>query len=1109
MNTCPSCNKQNRDNARFCKWCGSKLELAQNFRGFESLVGKSEIKSELEEIIKHAKSMTQRMVNSSNRLELSFVITGEPGCGKETIAHAIAEELFINGINDASSPTTIIPVDYEDFIKNIDERVQKIGNSVLIIDDADKLVPDGEATEIAKIDYILSRIKDWKGNKGKPIVIFTGHKRLRDYFNNNPDQAAKINYFFEVPDVGVDDLVEITRRILVEKYSLELTPEATAKLHRIYVNDQRNPEDAKGSNGHNAAKRAYEIQYKCSWSSNITPDMIEGKEFIPKTFDEIMADFEKYVGVDEIKKTLNTIANNLEIERQRNGNDAVNEVRDHFLFLGNPGTGKTTMARLFANALNALGALPVGQLIEVSRAELVSQYMGDTPKQVTHYVDKAMGGILFIDEAYSLKSSEHDSFGQEAVDTLIQLAENRRGKLVIVMAGYDKEMREFLQSNSGFESRFKPVMFRDYTGPELTEIFRRMVSNSKEKYTLSADADEHIGQFFERMYKMRTRTFGNAREVRTIYEKAISSLNKRIQKAREDGTYNTMMEQEIILSDIEGDTPPGESSVEDILKKFDDLIGMDDVKKQIRSLANRVRNDRKRALITGTAVQPKIHIMLTGNPGTGKTVVAKRLGEVFKAMGVLTRGHVVERERRTLLDSYANSAGINMDKAVDEAMGGVLFIDEAYNLIPADPSHKDKDGTAAIEALMTRMENDAGKFITVIAGYKTEIEEFVANANPGLKRRFTYKIHIKDYSVDDLIKIFLLQAKKENLTLTEEAEELLEKKIQEMVTMKEKNFGNAGEMVNLFNEVKNQQAQRLEDFDDPTEEQLLTIEAADIPYDTPKKIDIDECMKALNELVGLSSVKDAVQELADTIKIEQKRAEETGRKSNINLDHYLFLGNPGTGKTTVARIMGNIFYTLGVLPSNKVVEVTPKDLIASYVGQTGPKTAQMIDRALGGILFIDEAYGLNDGSINGFGKDAMTVLLTKLLDYKGKLICIAAGYPREMQQWLNTNSGAESRFTRVITFEDYGAEELATIFRNIAKNDGMSLDPLADQKMLQFFTDKVNKRSNNFANAREARNYYDRVKLNQGRRLSNSGYADNKEELFLIRKEDMEIKPIN
>ena len=502
--------------------------------------------------------------------------------------------------------------------------------------------------------------------------------------------------------------------------------------------------------------------------------------------------------------------------------------------------------------------------------------------------------------------------------------------------------------------------------------------------------------------------------------------------------------------------------------------------------------------------------MITGNPGTGKTVIAKRLGCIFKEIGVLDKGHVVERERKTLLDSYSNSAGANMDKAVDEAMGGILFIDEAYNLIPmTNPGSKDADGTAAVEALMTRMSNDAGKFITVIAGYKAEIEEFVANANPGLARRFTYRIHIDDYSVDNLVDIFKLNAKNEGFKLSAEAESLLVKKVEEMVTMKDKNFGNAGEMVKLFNQTKDRQSDRLSNIMDEeiSDEMLNTFEQSDIPYNPPKKVNLADCMKELDDLVGLSSVKTAIRELADTLEIEQQRALASGERPQINLDHYLFLGNPGTGKTTVARIMGNIFYSLGLLPSNKVVEVTTKDLIAPYVGQTAPKTEQMINRSLGGIFFIDEAYGLNDGP-NGFGKDAMPVLLTKLLDYKGKMVSIAAGYPIEMQEWINTNTGLESRYTRKIYFEDYTDTELAEIFRNIVSKNGLRMDEKADIEMQEYFSTLVFNKSDNFAKAREAKNYFDRVKLNQGRRLrglvSTPGF--DKDELFILTQEDMIIK---
>jgi len=1119
MKECHACHRPNNDTATYCKWCGTlqkaepKGQMSQSspLSGLATLVGKDAIQAQLTDIVGKAHKVADNFQRRGikGRMELSFVITGDAGTGKTTIARALAQELHQAGIVGSASPHFVTPLDYDTFVKNLDKNLKDIGNSVLVFEEAEKLVPEGQAVDVARIDYALKPLRSWRGDREKPVVVFTGHRRLANFFRNNPNMAAAINYFIETPEPNVDALVEITRRILNDEYHFTLAPEALQKLHRIYVNDQRNPTEAKGANGHNAAKRAYDIQLRCVEQGvegvPVPPEMVEGKEFVPKTFDEIMHEFDKFVGVEDVKQCIRSIANQIEEVRKDQGPDAVIEVKDHFQFLGNPGTGKTTMARLFADALNALGALPMGQLVEVSRNDLVSQYVGETPKTVTKCFDRAMGGVLFIDEAYSLKTNEHDSVGQEAIDNLIQLAENRRGKLVVIVAGYTKEMGEFVQANSGIESRFnRKVYFRDYTGPELCEIFRRMVQHSPEHYTLSPDAEAGVGKFFDKMYLSRTRTFGNAREVRNAYQAAIRRLTDRNEKAREAGTFDPAQRKVITMADIEGDQGQG-PSLKEILSSFDDLIGMEGVKKQITTIANKMKIE----MLKDKASLPKVHILITGNPGTGKTVVAKRLGSIFKAMGLLPRGHVVERERRTLLDSYANSAGKNMDKAVDEAMGGVLFIDEAYNLIPMNtPGQKDQDGTAAVEALMTRMENDAGKFVCIMAGYKAEMEEFVANANPGLKRRFTYRIHIDDYSVQNLVDIFKINAKKERISLTPEAEDLLYKKIEEMVTMKDKTFGNAGEIVNLFNATKDRQADRLATSEDEiTEERLYTFEASDIPYEPPKKVDIRECMRELDELVGLNSVKEAIRELADTLMVEQEKARLTGRRPNVSLDHYLFLGNPGTGKTTVARIMGNIFYSLGLLPSNKVVEVTTKDLIASYIGQTAPKTEQMINRAVGGIFFIDEAYSLNDGP-HGFGKDAMPVLLTKLLDYKGKMVSIAAGYNREMQEWINTNTGLESRYTRKIQFEDYSAEELAQIFRNICQKNDMRLDPAADEEMQRYFNLLVYNKGANFANAREARNYFDRVKLNQGHRLrkelENPGF--DKAELNILRRDDMRIR---
>lgn len=637
--------------------------------------------------------------------------------------------------------------------------------------------------------------------------------------------------------------------------------------------------------------------------------------------------------------------------------------------------------------------LPIGQLVEVSRKELVAGYVGQTALAVEKYVDMAMGGVLFIDEAYTLKQGDNDQFGQEAIDTLLKLVEDRRGQFVAIAAGYTKEMGEFLSSNSGMASRFnETVTFRDYKADELTEIFRRQVK--KEHLTLDEEAEAFIRNYFSKMYLTRTRNFGNAREVRNAMDRAIKNQGVRLLELKGTPDYDASMVHVLTRADIEGEESKNIKSLDVVLAELNEFVGMDSVKAEIRALANKIAMDKEMMEmgIADAEVTP-VHIVLTGNPGTGKTTIACKLGEVFKAIGLLPTDKVVEKERKHLISTYQNETAKLVDKACDEAMGGILFIDEAYALMPISAGgSKDQTGVEAVEALMTRMVKDAGKFVVICAGYRAEMEEFVNNANPGFRRRFSNFLHIEDYSADQLICIYRSLIRKKGNILTSDAEEMLIKLVDEMVTSKDENFGNAGEMVKLFEKTKARRANRLAQLhaggQTLTREMYLTIEAEDIPYDPPKMIDEEECMAELNQLIGLSSVKREVKEIADYIKVERAKAEAMGKKFQGVVDHYLFVGNPGTGKTTVARIMGNIFYSLGVLPSNRLLEVTRKDLVEGYVGQTATKTARVVKRAVGGVFFIDEAYSLMG---DNFGQEATNTICRCCLIIRGRWFALLPG----------------------------------------------------------------------------------------------------------------------
>lgn len=1112
---CPNCKTEVRDTANYCKYCGTAL-AAGNKLPMPEIIGRKDVKEAMMHLVDREKALSQRMQKMGVKAlnNTSMLIVGNTGTGKTTLVNSIQKYLYSQGIIKNALPKIVDAVDFDDFSDSQvwDENIQKARGGILCIENCQKLVPDDVALSVTSLDKVF-RLLEQSGND--LIIILTGMtKGFAEFLAGNPDIQNRFEFDFRLHDYDADELTAIAKQIFSSQYSLSLSADAEDKFRRIILQQQR---DGNIPNGHTIEKKVREIFNKVMKrdlkAQEVLPDDIEGKEYVRKTYDEIMAELDKFVGIDEIKQKVEAIVRKLDVEALRKGEGAKREVRDSFLFLGNPGTGKTTIARVFADILSALDVLPVGQLVEVSRNDLVAEYVGQTAVKTKEAVDRAMGGILFIDEAYTLKQNANDSFGQEAIDTLLKLIEDNRGKFVAIAAGYTKEMGDFLAANSGMASRFnETVNFRDYNAAELTEIFRGMVK--KEGLTLDAEADDFIGKYFEKMYMMRTRTFGNAREVRNVLNKASKRQAVRI-SSMQLSQMTDEQKRELTRDDIDGDDASKLKTVEEVLKELDDFVGMSAVKNEVRKFAEELEMNRQ-AMERGVGIHnmPTLHLVLTGNPGTGKTSVAKKLGEIFKSIGLLPTSRVVEKERKDLISPYANETAKVVDKACDEAMGGVLFIDEAYSLMPIDSSgNRDQTGIEAVEALMTRMVSDEGKFVVVMAGYKQKMETFIDKANEGFRSRFNKPIHIDDYTAEELCEIFLLMAKKQDLLITEEAQEALHKSVNELVMSKTEQFGNAREMKNLLKTVVQRKTNRVRNIlathpDVSNEEYsriFRTIEKQDFPYEEKKPVDIDDCMKQLDKLIGLSRVKQDVRDMADYINVSIMRAKALGENSKIEPDHYVFMGNPGTGKTTVARIMADIFYSLGVLPSNKLVEVTRKDLVAGYVGQTASMTRSVVEKALGGVLFIDEAYSLNQGPQDSFGREAIDALVPLLLDYKGRMVCIIAGYTGDMYKFLDANAGLSSRFTKKIDFEDYVPEELLKIVKLNATKDNMVIDEEAETALLQRLTDMYDHRDKNFGNARDAKNLYEEIKKNQSRRISLLSRTSNPttQELFLILAEDV------
>lgn len=541
---------------------------------------------------------------------------------------------------------------------------------------------------------------------------------------------------------------------------------------------------------------------------------------LKKALDEL----DSLVGLEGVKAEVRKIINKEKVDAARRAEGLPVAPRSlHMIFTGNPGTGKTTVARLLARIFRALGVVEKGQLVEVDRSGLVGRYMGETATKTSEKVDEAIGGVLFVDEAYQLCTSDTDDYGKEAIATLLKRMEDARDKLIVIAAGYTDEMRDFLGANSGLASRFAiKIEFADYTAPELAKIFRQQAA--KNKYVLSAELDEGLNAAMEKLTRHRDKMFGNARFARQLFEDATGRQADRLAEA---GTLEGPALATLEMSDLglgEKAVDVRAPTIEEVLAELDGLVGMQSVKDEVKRLVATCRANKLREAQGIESATMSYNFVFTGNPGTGKTTVARILAKAFRALGILERGHLVETDRSGLVAAYAGQTALKTQKLIDSAVGGVLFIDEAYQL---NQGQNDTYGSEAVATLLKRMEDERGRMVVVIAGYKDEMKRFF-ELNSGLESRFGRELFFPDFTTKEMATIFRQTAKKNKYVLSPDVEHWIEPYIGLMTKDRGKNFGNGRWVRNLFEKTVERQSMRIVELQDPSAEELVTIRMKDV-----------------------------------------------------------------------------------------------------------------------------------------------------------------------------------------------------------------------------------------------------------------------------------------
>ncbi|KAJ7650276.1 P-loop containing nucleoside triphosphate hydrolase protein [Roridomyces roridus] len=749
------------------------------------------------------------------------------------------------------------------------------------------------------------------------------------------------------------------------------------------------------------------------------------------------------IGLEDVKAQVLRIKQKIDVAKRQGVR--LNDERFNIVFQGNPGTGKTTVARHYAKFLASVGVLPGNQFIETTGSRLSNEGVNGIQGHLAQ-IEAVGGGAIFVDEAYQLTSGYGQ--GKQVLDFLLAEMENKVGTIVFMFAGYKKELESFFEHNPGLSSRVPYVLnFEDYSDEEFLRMLEQHVHK---KFRGSMKMEDGSRGLYARIAVRRlgrgrgTNGFGNARALQIVFTKIHERQTTRLQRERKHKFCDDFL---LTKEDIIGPDPSLASKESAAWKKLQTLIGLDSVKETVRTLIDRLISNYERELKELKPVETSLNRVFLGSPGTGKTTVAKLYGQILADLGLLSKGEVVVKNPSDFVGAHLGHSEKNTKAILATTVGKVLVIDEAYMLFSGGKhgigNESDSFKTAVIDTLVAEIQSVPGEDRAVLLlGYEDKMREMFKNVNPGLSRRFAIEdaFRFEDFTEDQLREILDLKLKEQDLSATDPAK-IVALEVLARARMRP-NFGNAGDVENLLGQAKTRHATRQRALP-PKDRQIdIVFEPRDFDAEFDRaanaSVNLD---KLFQGIVGCDHIKEKLGNYQRIAVVAKERDMDPRQLIPMN---FVFKGPPGTGKTTIARKMGEVYYDMGLLSTKQVHECSASDLVGQYIGHTGPKTKQLFEKALGQVLFIDEAYRLGEGRFAQEAIDELVGILTHPT-FQGKVLVVLAGYDQDMNSLMAVNTGLSSRFPEEIIFKHMDPDACLEVLKEALGKQTIVLNELADK----------------------------------------------------------------